>query len=146
MVSVMYSIARSLCIAVCREIQLIMKCLSGFRQPFLSGTFRARSSGFLLKKEKSVTGYLSFDLLSWGWELGGEGLQHTQSTRLSVHSSELGPPTPFPTRKCVSPSLGSWGAALGKGFEGPHSDEGTGTLVLYCNSSTEPWLSAEMEM
>ncbi len=41
---------------------------------------------------------------------------------MSVPSSELGPPTPFPASECGFPPGPKWGS---------NSDEGTETLVLY---------------
>ncbi len=68
-----------------------------------------------------------------------EGLQYTQSTRVSVPSSELGPPHPLHRKgKWLHPwPLGlKWGGgdtfASGRGsVGGPNSDEGTEYLVLY---------------
>jgi hypothetical protein len=55
--------------------------------------------------------------------------KHTQSGRLSVQSSELGPP---PHKRVCFPPLGSWGEATlagGVGGGGPNTDEGTGILM-----------------
>jgi hypothetical protein len=71
--------------------------------------------------------------------------QSIHSARLSIQSSELGSPTPSPSRECCSPALGApplW-VLLRFGSEGgdtlacgggatadPNSDDGTDTLVL----------------
>ncbi len=55
-----------------------------------------------------------------------------QSARLSVQSSELGPPNPSPAISVVPLPFGSKGGdTLACGGGGPNSNEGTDTLVLY---------------
>jgi hypothetical protein len=63
----------------------------------------------------------------------GNYTQSRQITRLFLQSSELGPPRPHP-QASVSPPLVSGGthSLAGEGWgEGPNSDEGTDTVVLY---------------
>jgi hypothetical protein len=67
--------------------------------------------------------------------LKAQTIVYLQSVRLSVPSSELGQPTPSPTRECCSPPpvepRGETHSLAGEGVGGPNSDEGTATLVLY---------------
>jgi hypothetical protein len=58
----------------------------------------------------------------------------SQSARLFLQSSELGPPTLPPNPRRVGPTFGSGeGHACGRGGGGggPSLDEGTDTVVLY---------------
>ncbi len=64
---------------------------------------------------------------------GGGEAQSIRSARLSLQSSELGPPTPSPASECCSPHLGPSGGTqslAGDGAGGADSDEETDTLVL----------------
>jgi hypothetical protein len=76
-------------------------------------------------------------------------VQSIQSARLSVQSSELGPPTPSPASECCSPFLGprrETNSLAGEEVEGPNPDEGTDTLVLYVyyNLSTHKSLKGSL--
>jgi hypothetical protein len=55
--------------------------------------------------------------------------------RLSIHSSELGPSTPYPARECCSPPLWVQGGRYTHvgvgGGERTQSDDGTDTLVYF---------------
>jgi hypothetical protein len=57
-----------------------------------------------------------------------------QSARIFLQSSELGPPTPPPHPQASVSPFGSGGGTHslgGEGLEGPNSDEGTDTVLLY---------------
>jgi hypothetical protein len=57
-----------------------------------------------------------------------------QSARLYLQSSDLGPPIPSPAGECVPPFTvvpgGGTNSLGGEGVGGPHSNKGTGTVVL----------------
>ncbi len=99
---------------------------------FQTFTFRYLSEAFELQKWREMALFEVYYTVVSGAEQAGA--QSRQSTKLSLQSSELGLPHPLARRRvCIPPPL--WFGVkhtrlLERVWVGPHSSEGTDTVIL----------------